>query len=728
MAKKIKLGISKGRAFAADSGVINDSIGRVSYAYKANAKIQLENLTNNQNNSLKTPANQTIVKIDANTNSVDCFYKLLSRESVYKETKKDAVITVTEPTINVYLIRLTGNIYTLEIRNNDPFILTGIDSAPLDIFNSIAISINEVTSIKTKLTDNNFIGSSNAYEFGTPILIQNPSERKYYKSRLSISGSKNGISGIVKAVVDTGIDVYSLDKCNWISAAYANGALTKITGTKWDNQIVPNPIDNNPFSAYWHNGSNTGLKDRLNTIISQADNLPSTNDNKGYRLLNTAIRDYIYQGNIEKVTFEMAFRLPFYIENIKEVPYTTVNGRFNNPYYTKFDEWFGYANGLRTLAGYPTAKLLSRTGHMQSFKDSIQANPDHLKLYSLFTKFTRNATLTKYKIPAYIAALMDDENSHEKFDAYFTIPAKYKLRTNTAKRLAARTEKTSNDLLKLKNNGFITLDSYNNLIQAGYNVFVAEPIIKSKANLKNGYYVFKSAIDNKFYIYDKLNSNYWSGNSGLTVAFGYDMGGKSVGDFEPVTNDQKLLYITGFTGISDFQKNIIKMGFGLHKDKAVALFYTYFENVFNVVHISYDYAVSHAQPLMKKSYFKLGLGTKGGLRKINNDFLKIYEASPEGIEFYDPNGKQYLNEIEKFIFGTQLYNVGAGGFNAGSKNFLRPSRYFVHSVNTHDIRWMKEFLRENKPKNTTMWRRKDLRDLLDKKNVYDHYNINQITL
>ncbi|PWK72916.1 hypothetical protein LX99_04246 [Mucilaginibacter oryzae] len=744
-------GVSLGRAYSAGRHVVNDSIGKVFYTAKLDPKIFLENNTDTQNGSLLVPKNDIVIDISAWTpNTIDCFYKTISDASVYSETipngVKSSKRSVTGPTLNIYKIKLSDTISTLEIRNNDPFSVKGIDVAPFDILESIAITKDEVESITGKVTSNNFQKTNLYIYFNSPESISNPGYRSYFKSELGVLGSVAGSTKSISSSILTGINVYSLDRVNWVSNNYANAAFAKIPGFTWDNQIIPNPVGiDQPFSGNW-----TNIKNKLSLIISDANSI----DNKGARLLTTphaAIRDYIYQGNLDKLSFEMAFRLPFFIERPMNTPYQNViigtDTRANNPYYTKFSAWFGYANSLRS-----TDKKLSRAGHMQSFTDLISSTPDHLNLYSAFTNdeagvivnLVRNPSLTRYHIPAYIAALMNDENTHTNFDAYFTVPSGFKvhLRENDTARTKARTEKSEADILSLKTHGYITEQSYNNLIQSAANVFVAEPIVKTKASASNGYYVFKSATDNKFYIYDKINSNYYQGNSGLTVAFGYDMGGKGKSDYGPITTDTSLQYITGFTvdspttgqtQISNFQEAVIKAGFGLHKEQAVALFYTYFENVFSVMKLDYDYAVGHAQPLMNKKYLAVGIGTKSGLRKPSYNYLQVYPETSGGIPFYEAGGIQYFNEIEKYVYGTQLYNVGAGGFNAGFINkkgvhsFLKAAMYFTHAVNTHDIRWMKEFLRKNNPV-TTMWRREQLRRLVDHKTAYDHYDFTQTSL
>jgi hypothetical protein len=758
-----KYDIFKNSAFAVQSGIVKDKIGTVSYVVRKYQDIELVNLTKKENKDLNTPRNiiKNKIKITKNNNP-ECFYDTFSKESVYREGD-----ITTDRTSNVYKIRIDNNLSILEIRNNDPLYLVGLDTPEYLVLQSIAISQSEANTIKS-LSDTNFIKDTPVYFFlmlvnGKYLKVTRSGERPYWYINLGISGTSNSSEKQLHEI-DTGITLYSLDERNWLSSAYSIGAFGKITGVVWNNKIVPEPVENNPFQpSFWSNGNN-GLKERLNTIITEADNLPVANDNKGKRLLDTAIRDYIYQGDIEKITFEMAFRLPFFMEDITKTPYTKLkNNRDNNPYYTKFDDWFGYANGLRTLAGYSDANLLSRTGHKNSFTDAIQNAQDHLNLYKIFN-IKRNNVLAKYHIPAYFAKVLSEENSivesgRGSFDGYFTIPKSgIWIRNDSTARTNAKAE--IKDLEKFKNDGKISLDTYNKLIAGS--IWWGE-LIAGKQCPENGYYVIREIIDNtvKYFIYNKfwgnsaydndknesvvqyekkkkkgvwvevkdkpISNSYWAGDSGLTISFGYDMGGKSISkDYTlPSSNpdhDTTFLYITGLSDkLTSFQESIIKKGFGIKRDKAVALYYTFFDTVFknNNVTVNFDYAVGHIFPFAKKNYLYLGISTQEGLRSDLFDYFKVYK-SEAGIEFYD-GGIQYLNEIEKYLFGTQLYN--AGEYSLKVKN--RPkAKYLLHAFNCHDIRWAKYFFKTI----SSSYRKNDIVKELDRNISFAHYNIKQETL
>jgi len=745
--KKPQVGAVSGRAFTAKPGAVNDSIGRVIWASKINSQIFLENLDDDGNTTLRTPPGQTIVIVQP-SNTVDCFYNFLSSVSAYYPLTQDVdgkvsidSPAITKPAVNIYKIRLANNINCLEVRNNDPYFLTGTDSAPFDFFNSIAITKSEVQAINGLPDLQGLSSVPKHFDLGNPTTVPATGYRTYYQTTLLIKTSTPGsVKGARKKTVSTGIMLYSLDKCNWVSHNYATAAFSLLPAGSpvWNNQTIPNTVvGTNPFdSSIWQ-----ALTSKLTTIMSDADNLPTSGDGKGYRLLNTPIRDYIYKGDFDSVTFEIAFRLPFYTENYKVTPYSAQSsGRTNNPYWTKFDSWFGYANGLRSSASYPAGKLLARTGLLQSMTDSIQASPDNASLYTMFDVIKDNV-MTSNKVPAFIGSIMGSENAiGPKFDAYFTVPGSVyakgtRIRTDNNAREAARSELDNNALLSLKNEGKITASSYNSLINAG-NTFVAVPVVGG--SLDDGYYIFKSAVDGNFYNYDKIDQRYWSGQSGITISYGYDMGGGTYGN---INNDTSFDAVTGFytdgdgqtvlpgmTEITSLQKNIINNGFYKKTGQAVAYFYTYFENVYSVVHVQYPWAVQHIIPFMKHQYFNAGIKS---LINTKNNFFKVYIATPN-LQFYDPGATQFFNEAEKVAFGTQVYNGGASSFNT-----LSARLYFTHAVNTHDARWMKEYLKPPKGKkgapdyikpNTYVWRRAEIRKLFGKSAVVAHYDFTKASL
>jgi hypothetical protein len=766
---KKKYGIKKGRAFTADNGAVNDSIGRVIYVSKANPKIFLENLQDNS--SLNTPIDTQTVKLYENvSNSIDCFYKIVSTISAYKkvtaasEANKVRYANSTAPTINIYKVQLPGNILTLEIRNNDPWVLTGVDSSPFDFLASIALSNSEVQTIQNVVNQNGFDASSKLLDIGTPLQIKTAGYRNFYKTTLNIIGAFKGSDKPTKSgPVSTGIVLYSIDNSNWISANYANAASSLINGPVWDSHTIPNVVNGtNPFdSSIW-----TAITGALNSIISAANNLPASGDGKGYRLLDTPIRDYIYSGNFDRLTFEIAFRLPFYIEDYTIIPYQpqpSKGGRINNPYYTQFENWLGLANSLRASANYDSTKLFARTGLTQSYTDAIQSTPADQRLYSLFN-ITSNQNLANNQISAWIAALLSDENdiSPNSFDTYFTIPYLFdpkkvgNIRKNTAARAQAKAKII--DLSDFLNDGRITQSTYDTLTTgSGTSGVVWGELALTSQSPENGYYIVKevdSGVTN-YYIYNnfwgnqkydtqtnkatvrydnknKPLSKYWNEASGLTISFGYDLGGKSPSQYPilPDSNpahDTQFLYVTGLTYTSTLEPLAVQMGFStphkfIQRDHAVALYYTFFDSVFNVVQVpSFDYALGHILPFIKKNYLADGISIKHGLQGGLNNVFVIYKNA-SGLEFYDTGGIQYLNEVEKFLFITQVYNSGSASLQVSSRKKTNAYR-LLQAFNSHDIRWAKAFYQASDVTRTS----KILADL-ENINFFNHYDITKLSL
>ena len=266
--------------------------------------------------------------------------------------------------------------------------MEGVDGSVLSCLFSIALHKSEVNIISSLNKDPN--KKIKIYDI---FYHKKTGFRRFYHAKLGFVTSKN------KNWTNTGIVVYSIDGQNWMTDAYATRAFAAIQGNVWDayewgNQIIPIPTVGSPFGSDWPN-----IKTTLQTIINQANALPVGNpSNKGYRLLDMEIRDYIYQANLDKLTFEMAFRLPFFMEKRNETPYTQNSlENFNNPYYTKFDEWFEYANTLRTNSKLQKLNEAGQIEYDNNYRDY------DLKYYTPLIKIERNPILTKYNTPAYMA-------------------------------------------------------------------------------------------------------------------------------------------------------------------------------------------------------------------------------------------------------------------------------------------------------------------------------------
>ena len=701
-----KYNIFDDSAFAARNGIVGDEIGMVSYIIRNYKDIRLANLVNKENKNFHTPRSAPFMenKIKRTKNhNPKCFYDTFSKESVYRDSKKEII---TGKSSNVYKIRINANLSILEVRNNDPLYIIGLDTPKYFILKSIAIHQSEVNDIR-QINNANFIENTPVYFF--LILINgnkankqtNPGERTYYHLNLGVSGSKTINGKPEPHQVDTGITLYSFDTNNWFSAKYSDAAFDKIDGYVWNNKIVPEPVGTNPFAAYWSNGS-TGLKERLNAIITEANNLPAANDNKGFRLLeDTPIRDYIYQGDIEKVTFEMAFRLPFFIEDMTQTPYTKIDGRDNNPYYTKFDAWFGYANGLRSLAGKTLLNEVGKkvTDYGTAFNDYNREFQDLL----LITPQSRKDYFVEKHVPAYIAKNFEYENPGKYVStAHIPYPV------GSIKKLGAN----ARDLTTLVNSEIISQDTKTKLEKGDVRYAKITDGTYDNEEIKNAY-VAKSTDknDNKFYIYvyswnetsNKPNS------SGLTFGFGYDIGkNKKLADF----NDYIGSNITADSGV----KYTAVMGaLGATRMNAMHNYFTYYDSVWKDkdLQISFERAVEKTMPKMKSDSYLRGAIKFLAKNHISNNvktselLLRIFQPT-FGYFFDEGNVNQFLNEVEKVVLLSLSWNMGNGSVNQNKEpakdkagnilldengdillDYPNIARRAIHAFNTHDYRYLK---------------------------------------
>lgn len=684
MTGKKKYSIVKGCAYTAHGGVVNDSIGRVFYAMKANPEIQLGEMSSFQTAELITPATtKTINNSLLKSNTIDCFYKILSSISIYSQNVKVGNSTttrkLTQPTISVTKIQLASGIATLEIRNNDPWILPHADVPPFDLFSSIAITSDQVTAIIPQLASLDNSAKNLLVNNVTP--VKTTGYRNYYHGTLTILGSQPSAGKAMPQSVQTGINLYSLDNSTWMSTEYASAAFNLIQGTRWDNQVIPNPIDTNPFGANW-----APLLNNLQSILSDANNLPSANDNHGNRLLNQPIRDYLYAGDLNNVTFQMAFRLPFFLESTTDVPYTVLeSGRFNNPYYTKFDSWFAYANVLRTSGNL---SLLTESGKLTTEYSStyFDYNEPYQNLLTVTT------SLVKYffdnKVPAYIAKNFDFENGGG-YSAIADVPAP---QGSVVKKGQAR------NLDDLVNSGMIDEDKKNGLVNGTLKYVTFPDGTYSGEQITNGFVTRQKNVKTKQYEYfvKTYSWNQKSGttpnSSGLTFGFGFDVGGKQA---------QDLADYVGTTIPTSGLIHDAVMGAVQHKRlDALKNYFTYYDSVWKTTQfqVPFQRAVLKTIPLMKSQQY-LGGGVNAAAKtfiksgqKTGSLLLRTFEPS-FGYFFNEGNIHQYLNEFEKVYFLSLVWNKGTGSLMPYLKGTPRKvvlsqiAKRAIHAFNVHDMRY-----------------------------------------
>jgi hypothetical protein len=750
-------------AFNVKTLAVTDSIGQVVFMIKDKTKIYLENNTSTQNENL-TPSNNRLLEVKTNNIKCDLFYNYLVTLSKYKGafSKPDEDKTIPEPSINIYKIKInistTGTPdlkSTLELRVKDPVFLRDVDVLPQLPFASIAFTNSEADTIKNEIkADTSFLKDNLKYfdlDNNNIITINNSGYRPCYSTRLIVKGAAKGTNGkpIRDYSLSTSVTVYSVDGQNWFSEAYANAAYPLIMPTDrsdswknlvWDNQIMPDtvPQTDNPFlnpspdlKTALYNTFNNDAKDVSTPgIIATADVLASP----GSRLLYGEIRDYIYQGDIDKVTFEIAFRLPFFMESLKDTPYKpyTKDGivRDNNPYYTMFDDWFGYANELRTAVGLVN---LNKTGISTSKPE------DDISYYQLFGFPDSIKTIYSglNSLPAYMGKTMHDENNLN-FKKYALshplphVPANYIINAGTKKspnylptfkKFIINNSYKQDELIGLKTAGVFSLNIMNYLKNIPQNSFGYAKVTngtysniysegnKTDLNLSDDtdYFIFKKEGDiNIYYIYYNFQWTDSTNNSSITIGFGLDLGQQFWETFATYTQynesfpdvtladnekwkpilDQTIIQITETSSTPITKDNIVKEimvkvgsqtnGGAKRRKNAVSYLLTFQDVLWNRLVADPNHFLKYKKSLMINNYLSEALSYV-----IRHNYLKIHTEG--SIEFYLDNGDQFMNQIEKLLFLTLCYNGGLNNFDP-SKN---AAKYFIHTLNIHDIRWMK---------------------------------------
>lgn len=732
--------VFKSAAFTLKTGIINDSIGQVLFSFKSYPFLQKK--TDTQSISeIESGTNELLSFEKEEAQSVDCFYKRLSVKSKYKykwplhtlETNKinkgidQTNVTVPEETINIYKINLgtdAAPINVLDVRIKDSVVLIGLEVVPEVPFFSIAYSTLE------KDTINSLINNVANFDAETPVFftytqplapVTTVGYRNYFTFELKLIGTKT--TGGVKAenIVATGVTVYSVDGYNFFSHNYASAAFSLITEKSWnsviwDNQTIPevSQSTSNPFGSYW-----STLKTNLQSIINEANDLPTVGTNTGSALLNDEIRDVIYKGDIETVTFEMAFRLPFFILNKKNTPY--VNN--NNPYYTKFDTWFGYANAVRDAAGLTGNDNLSRTGLKKGFTNLVQVSSDHLSLYQMLG-IRRNTSFTNLNVPSYMAKIMEDENPNStylsKHKDIVHFPSNY-TQTKTTYSIPTQGADLNAVLTYMVTNNVITAADKTFFLTSAINSFK----VRKSASSANGYYVVKESAT-------LLSCIVVSGsnNSGLTIGMGYDMGQQS---------DEAYFYTyTGFVlTAGSVDALLYTEALGKSGNQAASLYEAFKDTIIPTHTLSYDVAVEHTVPLMEDKFLEPSLikfirGGTGHVISAANKVLKVFQEDANGA-FFNGNAIQYMNEFEKMLYLSQIYNAGVNSITmetSAPNNTKNRSRYFAHAINTHDYRWLKYFTQKPKVEGLSTYpqRKTALQDIMKVKRIFDHYNITQSSL
>ena len=676
------------------------------------------------------------------------FYKYLRD----KESKYDPLHT--DKTFNTYIVEVEPGVYCLEHRILDPATIRGRQLHRFESTISIAVDSTQRASIMAL-----FSSFSSA---GPKILRVVPvsttattSQRTYLKGTIEIYGVQYSGGSFQWAAVSTGITVASLDGYHFNSHAYAQQFQTHVGGTVWNRNLVP---------AVTHFAASVQAQ-----LATQLDSIAAVDA----RLLLGELRDHFYEGNLDYLTFEIAFRLPFH--SIRTKPEFSLSGTNhsigeylyltagNNPYMDNFNasgissiSWLNIANSLRTLGGLAT---LTHAGYA-STTDALALDDD--TFYSLMFK-QRNWTTAQVNniktlypsfvgVPSYFARTMEDENPLNRTSpAGMMVPGPHvpgNPLTDTITLIVDSNPAALRDDLQPLVSALVISAATSTALKALGNTVFGYTTIKRTAGtagtvtamingvthnivLKEGdTFITKASgatvgTQTTFTLHHNARGH--AGASSITVCFGIDLGQQTWSVLSAFTQ-----YKTGFSGVTlgageNWQTiladNITEVsGTGVttvrtkeyivkvvlagdadgarQRESAVAYLKAFQSVIWNSLITNVQHGIKYTNAFMGNNYAAKALEYVHTNAPANRKFLKVYRTAMSGttpIPFFDSSGLRFMNEVEAFCFITMAYNGGnSSNFNVAGSS-LTP-RLFIHAVNSHDIRWLREAI-----EHATLW-------------------------
>lgn len=685
-----------------------DSIGEICFAYRTEKSLQASGIALNHDklakvgegatqiskklhtqsfayntikNSFQDPMETVSGENDSDDNSEGYFNKV----AIHNHQKKNKSI------LGIHRVSFIDGMAkkALEIRINDPIILRGLTgNSPAECFTSIAYTNAQKQIINT------FISS----EFVTKRFVAFQSKstteltgtgRKVFKQTFDLIGLKANGNTLELQPSSSALNLtfYSVDGANFSTTEYAaafrneEGIDNVVTDKVITNDVVPNFDAGNPFGNLL-----TSIRTTLNSI---------SNGGVRDRILYNEVRDYLYDGDLDNLTFEIAFRLPFYIEDINQIPYTQiVNVGItidNNPYIDYFEqdtpseEWFTLANDLRRMQT-PPLEDLTRSG-----LNTLNSNKKtYEKEFYDAAEIKQEAYFQTVNLPVNAATTFNWENPK----SYFNIKGKY---PHLPYSNGSTHNTNSYDLTHLVNATVITSAKKTSLEAIktedfGY-VEIADGsyVINGQTKILNGKYLFKKKNETVFKIYDF----YWSNpknNSGITFGFGYDIGGRS--DYNGLL-DYLNLSAANVTGI---KQTVLNNSLGKRKIDAMKEFFPFKEVVWDTIKLEYNVTIDKTKPILQDEYLN------NIIQNIvkSREYLKIYHSSQP--LFYKNDEIKIINIAELCIYSTFIWNRGADRANLNydsnsTSNYKRRraahARFLIHAFNTHDIRWLRCFVQQS---------------------------------
>lgn len=461
----------------------------------------------------------------------------------------------------------------------------------------------------------------------------------------------------------------------------------------------------------------------------------------------------------------------------------------NSPYFGNFDNWFDLANNIRQKQGL---SLLKRNGRIKDFDNT------NIEAYQLIHQAVpkdffekeyddgkRGKVFKDKKVPAHVARVIIDENyvlSKEKSyiskphlpgitsswdNKLITIP-KSKLSDLVTAGIITSDIKTKLDSLSQANFGFTSeIDSkmYSDTITIDSKEYV-------NLDLKNTSFLFKKSGETNFKLAREVKQ-VGGGSSGITIGFGYDMGQQNFNEkawkedekkiiekytpygSEILPNWQNILNVdikrvtkTDVNPVPVSKLSVFQLAFKDFKphfqgDSATDLLKVFNDVIWNKLDYPYETAVEKFKDFILNEYASIMMNQlyRGD---VTNPVFKLlpsdYYNNKDLQYYFQSNGLDVLNEVEKFIALTFVYNGGQTNvtLNYNSKNVgiserrkkRRTARYVTQALNTHDIRWLRLCLTppySDDPNDWVDWlgldknRNKEIRSLLFRDVVIKHF-------
>jgi hypothetical protein len=333
-----------------------DASGEVCFSVRGAGKMGFASYSKADSDNIKSTSLIKTIKAEG-LSKEKSFFEALREWSVYDKARLEAHFhnRKQKGVLGVHAVKLTGSVNTLDIRINEPQVFRGFeDWSPVDPLYSIAYAHSEAITVDTLVNDASVftdIGWQRKYlAVSVHSIEEKPSPadatvRPWFKTKFTMFGLHYDTvrEEFGWMPEELPLDFYSLDGRNFFTSKYATDLKTQSGMTLWDNHIVPD-ISADPIYSH---------ADHYNQAVPIPGSTPTTktfpafltdvlNEAKNFdeRLVLGEIRDYLYERDINFLSYELAFRLPFFTEDPTQDPYQDITvgtvTKKNNPYIDHF--------------------------------------------------------------------------------------------------------------------------------------------------------------------------------------------------------------------------------------------------------------------------------------------------------------------------------------------------------------------------------------------------------